>query len=787
MKALRRLFHLKSLNAALATIIMALAWIVFIPAQIGGQTTYVIVNGNSMEPMLHKGDLVFLRQQPDYSIGEIVTYQHPNIGPVIHRIVERNLERYILQGDNNTWLDPYQPTGTELTGKYWFALPGAGKILLLVRKPWILALISGASTLVIGMSMVQLPDPQSSITKLKKKPQAWRKLGLHLANWKEAYWITVYTLAAGGIILGLFAFTRPVLRQSVDEMLYQQTGYFNYTGDVSANIYDHQQMKTGDPIFPALGCKVHFSFHYGLHTPKPFIGGGSYVINAEIWDTTGWRRTIPLAAETAFEGSQFQSEQILDVCQAQALIDNLQTTTGTRHPPYFLSLAPRVNISGQIAGQQLTEAFTPTLQFIIEPQQVYLSARGDQNQDPFKPGQAGVLSSEKMVSNSLNLLRLALPVSVARILSIAGVLLAAAAAGLAMVTFKDAEVNDERLWARLQIGEYMLETRNSPIGHQDRVVDLAGFDELIQLAEKFGGMVFFHEQPPYVDYFIRDDGLVYRFRQIERQYKMADEGTGFQQELLRALENDEFVLRFQPSASLSTGQLTQVEAFLRWEHPQRGLLMPMTFLPEAEANDLIGWIDTWVLRTGCAQLRLWRDAGFPPFALAINISSSQLRQPELASLVEEALLENGLSADALQIDISDDQFSMDMDILQNLKALRKMGVGITISSRRINLLEDTPEIASQVKIDYSVIQQSMTDQVQDSPRQWIAQAHARKVNVIAMGVETQEQLGFFRLNACDEVQGFFVRPPLSAHELSQELEAGHILLDLTADSGEAES
>ena len=90
------------------------------------------------------------------------------------------------------------------------------------------------------------------------------------------------------------------------------------------------------------------------------------------------------------------------------------------------------------------------------------------------------------------------------------------------------------------------------------------------------------------------------------------------------LENNELILQYQPSVSLTTGKITQVEALVRWNHPERGLLMPGAFLPEAETGNLMGWIDNWVLRAGCAQLRQWRDAGFPHFPMAINISSGHL-------------------------------------------------------------------------------------------------------------------------------------------------------------------
>jgi signal peptidase I len=770
---------------------MALAWLLLMPLQIGGQTSYVIVNGNSMEPLLHKGDLVLLRQQPEYKVGEIVTYKHPNIGPVIHRIIDRNLDRYILQGDNNDWIDRYEPVHADLTGRYWFMIPGAGKILLSFRQPWIMALVAGISTLVIGISMFEKDGPQTTaLAKREKKPPFFttllNKLGELLADWKDNFWLVIYVLAAAGILLGVFAFTRPVLRKSSDEMLYQQTGYFSYSGDATDEVYDYQKIESGDPIFPSLGCTVNFTFDYGLHTPKPFIGDGSYVVNAEVRDTSGWHRAIPISSAVSFEGNSFHTEQVMDVCAAQELIDNKQKATGAQQSLYYLSLIPSVTINGTVNNQVLEDSFAPVLEFVIEPEQVYLNKNTAEDQDPFKPGTVGILSREKMVPNIINIFQILLPVSTARVIALVCLILAAAGAGLATIVFKEAETSDERMWAKLQIGEHMLGIGASPVGTNDRLVKLASLEELVQLVERYGGAVLFYEETPFINYYVRDDGVVYYYRQLERQYSLKDGQDGFQQELLHALENNEFLLQYQPGVSLTTGRITQVEALVRWNHPDRGLLMPGAFLPEAEAGNMMGWIDNWVLRQGCTQLRQWRDAGFPKFPMAINISTSQLRLPNIASIIEGVLLENNLSADSLQIDISEEQFKMDRVILQNLKSLRNMGVGITISSRDNNLLEDTPEIASQLKINYSTLQKSISESDEENAQQWFANARARNVNVIAMGVETPEELGFFRLNDCDEVQGFFVRPPLSVNEIGEELEAGNILIDLTAESSEDE-
>src|SRR3972149_3089791 len=103
---------------------VAAAWVLLAPSSFGGQTAYVIVAGASMEPALHQGDLVLARRAPSYDVDQIVTYNHPQVGPVIHRIIDRQGTHYTLQGDNNSWIDSYAPTGDEIVGQAGLAARG---------------------------------------------------------------------------------------------------------------------------------------------------------------------------------------------------------------------------------------------------------------------------------------------------------------------------------------------------------------------------------------------------------------------------------------------------------------------------------------------------------------------------------------------------------------------------------------------------------------------------------------------------------------------------------------
>jgi signal peptidase I len=111
-----------TLTRAALLVAVAAAWVLLAPSRFGGQTAYVIVAGASMEPTLHQGDLVLARPAPSYEVGEVVTYHHPQVGPVIHRIIDRQGSHYTLQGDANAWIDSYAPTGAEIVGQSWLVV-----------------------------------------------------------------------------------------------------------------------------------------------------------------------------------------------------------------------------------------------------------------------------------------------------------------------------------------------------------------------------------------------------------------------------------------------------------------------------------------------------------------------------------------------------------------------------------------------------------------------------------------------------------------------------------------
>ena len=242
-------------------------------------------------------------------------------------------------------------------------------------------------------------------------------------------------------------------------------------------------------------------------------------------------------------------------------------------------------------------------------------------------------------------------------------------------------------------------------------------------------------------------------------------------DLRHALEREEFVVYYQPQVSLSTGQVVGAEALVRWQHPERGLVMPMEFIPVAEETGLIVPLGEWVLRTACAQSKAWRDEGLPCTRIAVNLSARQFQQRDLAERVAQVLKETGLGPCGLQLEITESVAIQDVDYtVLMLGQLKEMGIEIAIDDfgtghSALSYLRRFPIDA--VKIDRSFVR-DLTSSSNDSEiaAAVIDMSHRLKLDVIAEGVETEEQLAFLRQRRCDEMQGYLFSRPVPAAEFA---------------------
>ena len=240
--------------------------------------------------------------------------------------------------------------------------------------------------------------------------------------------------------------------------------------------------------------------------------------------------------------------------------------------------------------------------------------------------------------------------------------------------------------------------------------------------------------------------------------------------LWQALRRGELKLHYQPSVSLATGRVSSVEALVRWEHPELGLLGPERFISLAHECGLMGEIDAWVLREASRQSTIWRAAGETHFSVAVNVSASEFGHPRLLGRAAMALREAGMAPDGLEIEITESALVQDTATsIATLRALRKMGVRIAIDDfgtgySSLAYLKRLP--VDILKIDKSFVKNIAVDTGDAAiARTIISLARNFDLTVHAEGVETRQQLEFLADRGCDRAQGYLFARPVPAADL----------------------
>jgi len=249
----------------------------------------------------------------------------------------------------------------------------------------------------------------------------------------------------------------------------------------------------------------------------------------------------------------------------------------------------------------------------------------------------------------------------------------------------------------------------------------------------------------------------------------AAERLQMERELASAVENDELVLHFQPKVDLSTGAIQGAEALVRWHHPERGMVSPAKFIPLAEETGLILPIGEWVLRHACRQVCAWAEAGLLPGRVAVNISAVQLQRQEVPGLVERVASEEGCPLNRLELEVTEASIMQDTAVsASSLSALRAQGVELSLDDfgtgySSLGYLKNLP--LDTLKIDKSFVQ-DVPEDASDTAlvRTILGMGQSLGMNVVAEGVETEEQAGFLLTEGCGGAQGFLYARPLPADE-----------------------
>lgn len=486
-------------NILLALTLIAI-WITFAPTRIGGSASYVMVNGISMEPGYHLGDLTVMRQADEYQVGDVVTYRDAEMQAyVIHRIIGVEGDRFILKGDNNSRIDAYRPTKEEIIGKLWFHVPKLGRLFQWMRAPLNLALTIGLLGGVLMVNMLRSNQEGkriSSITNFGGMLEG----GIYLFG----------SLAVIFLALGIFAFIRPLTRPA-DKLQYLQESRFSYSATGTPVIYDTNVVRSGEPVFPRLTCYLNIGFTYNVLGDQLQGISGTHQLVARVADEqSGWQRTIPMNQPSSFVGNTFSTTSMLDLCQIVTLVNTLEQETGLRANNYTLEIIPQVTMTGIMAGTQVNDSFSPRLVFRFDKVHFSLSTPKGQD-DPLNYSLQSSVPNPNLEANTFSLLGLKPTVLTVRMAALFGLAISLVGLLLIGLQFIGANGQNEEAMIRLKYGALLVNVYERDIEPVSRLIDVTTIDELAKLAER-QSTVILHMMINFLHfYYVQSNDVTYRY------------------------------------------------------------------------------------------------------------------------------------------------------------------------------------------------------------------------------------------------------------------------------------
>jgi signal peptidase I len=798
----------RAMASAFWVVFMVAVWIVFAPTPAGGLSSYILIVGNSMEPNFHLGDLVIVHRAFEYNVGDIIAYQNTELkSNVFHRIIAQEYGHYTLKGDNNSWMDSYQPSIEEVIGKLWIRLPRFGSIIQFLRMPLNMALfavvLAGVLALTflrtrpkVGRHMTQksLKDLFSSLlrkldfqrrmngtetfTDLQIAPDKSsvsmhsdnliKNQGLpYLGNIFEILFFVFGFIAFVSLILSVISFTRPALISKSDEVNYQHIGLFSYDAAAPSSVYDSSTLQAGEPIFPNLTCSIHLNFQYYLIGDSTQNLAGKYSITAQIIEPqTGWKRSIPLQVESAFSGNTFNSQNDLNLCKVTALIESMETETGFHPSQYNLLIAPQVSIMGQIEGRNLQDIYEPHLMFKFD--RVNFSVvKTDPESNPFNQTRPNFIREMHNRPNTISLFGAERSVTSLRLLALIGLVVSLIGMWAMWIYIQSLIHTNPDAVIQMKYAAMVVDILSDGAKPSLQPVEVLSMEDLAKLAERSNTMILHEVQGQVHNYLVQTERFAYLYSIKERGTKALSESLKqLGNDLKRGIEHSEFQVHYQPIVSLADGKITTVEALLRWQHPQKGLISAAEFIPTAKTAGLIEDLDEWMLWAACTQLKGWQDLGMD-LKLAVNLSNHKIER-NLANFIRQILETTGVKPQSLQIEITEtDVLENSPTLLPQMRELKDLGINIAmddfIGKSAVSSFSQFP--INSVKIDRMVVKKLSDPKEAVSVLQMIMVARNLGLDVAAIGVETDEQKDLLDAKACPQAQGYLLGRPVPAQEI----------------------
>jgi len=758
-------------------------WMLFAPTRLGGHVEYVFIQGNSMEPRVHQGDLVIVRKNNEYHIGDAVAYKNNDLQRVVfHRVIGGNILHFFMQGDNNARVDGYEPAFQEIIGKEWLLVPGAGKVVEWIRKPVNAALTVGVlggflmafglmdnkkknkkSTAQTGTKTRYSNMMQNTSSPTAKNPifNQQKQKNSNISLLVEIGIFCLGFLSLASLVLFIFSFTKPVIKTSNPEYPYTQSVNYEYNAPAPAGVYDTPALVSGDPVFTNLTCQINLLVKYKIEGVGLAELSGTHYLTAAISDpVSGWKRTFPLESQQFFDGDNFSSLVMVDLCQIRSAATDMETQTGASSYNYALSIEPNIIQTGSIQGTQLLTSFNTALPFLMDNNRVFIS-RADESLDPLNPVSEKVQSTKTLIPNTLHLFSSELSIKTARIISLLGLILSIIGLWLLFTNISKASKQDKGMMVKLKYGGSLVDVAEAPLQNERAVVSVKEIDDLAKLAEKMDTVMLHHASIDKHYYYVEANGLTYLciLNQEFHEFTPPPLDLIVESEISRALKNREFETFYQPVVSLQDRKLVAVEAFIRWNHPNRGMLTAAEFFEEAKLSGDIVRLDEFTFTQAAAQVAKWKTSGLP-IHLAINMLKIDV-DPKNWERFEGIFKNAGLSSSDIQLEFSRANLVNDKPAAAYLNRLHESRFLLALenitSEEDLDLLDGIN--FDLVKIDHSLIVGIEQSEITAKVRSIVHACLLRGIKVVASGVETRSQVNIARSMGITYAQGYLIAHP----------------------------
>jgi signal peptidase I len=512
----------KALALALVLVTVALAWGYLAPTRLGGKAAYVTTFGSSMEPAFHAGDLALIRKSTTYDAGDVVAYRSRSLHVVVlHRIIAHAGSRYVLKGDNNDWVDSDEPSRADIIGKLAFRIPAAGRFLQWARTPFGLSTLIGSMMLILAVTATGLRRrSRRRGGSVNGSANGKHRAPARSSSSRTPGALPHRTLPVAAVVtmvflaMGVFAYARPLMRDVLRDITYEQRGGFSYSAEVPGGeaVYGADGLSTGDPVYLKLAKRVLFTFRYQLDSPATVVASGTASLSAVIEDADGWSRTIEIRPSTTFSGPQTTISGIVDIGLIGRLTAEVQRLTGVERDSYTVAIVPDFHAHAGLNGHPVDLTFVPELTFRLDGLELqWMSSTGASIADSAHPVEGGLLQVPVSEPNTLSVFGFDLGVEHMRIFSVAGAAISLVALLIIALAARRARRagETERIFARY--GERLIAVRAN--GAQlETAIEVRAMDALAALAAHYGQPILHEEQQGTGNYFFREGGQTYRYR-----------------------------------------------------------------------------------------------------------------------------------------------------------------------------------------------------------------------------------------------------------------------------------